>query len=127
MNPSINHIAIYVYDLQKSSSFYKNIMQFEKIDEPFKDGRHDWYKIGEHSQLHIISGNIKDQSHEKNVHLAFTVPSLDKFIAHLEKEKINFSNWAGDIKGPNLRPDGIKQIYFQDPDGYWIEVNDDKY
>jgi len=26
-----------------------------------------------------------------------------------------------------LRPDGIQQIYFQDPDGYWIEVNDDKF
>ena len=21
---------------------------------------------------------------------------------------------------------GVKQIYFQDPDGYWIEVNDHK-
>jgi lactoylglutathione lyase len=25
------------------------------------------------------------------------------------------------------RVDGIKQIYLQDPDGYWIEVNDDKF
>ena len=23
----------------------------------------------------------------------------------------------------NIRADGIKQIFFQDPDGYWIEVN----
>lgn len=25
-----------------------------------------------------------------------------------------------------LRSDGEHQIYFQDPDGYWIEVNDRK-
>tara|TARA_R110000868_G_scaffold1389_10_gene10744 strand:+ start:3320 stop:3502 length:183 start_codon:yes stop_codon:yes gene_type:complete len=25
------------------------------------------------------------------------------------------------------RPDGVKQIYLQDPDGYWIEVNSAKY
>jgi lactoylglutathione lyase len=23
----------------------------------------------------------------------------------------------------NIRADGVKQIFFQDPDGYWIEVN----
>jgi len=23
--------------------------------------------------------------------------------------------------------DGVSQIYLQDPDGYWIEVNDDKF
>ena len=37
----------------------------------------------------------------------------------------------GDFKGEDgkvtNRPDGIHQIYFQDPDGYWIEVNDDKF
>ena len=22
------------------------------------------------------------------------------------------------------RPDGVKQLYVQDPDGYWIEIND---
>ena len=26
-----------------------------------------------------------------------------------------------------VRPDNIKQIYLQDPEGYWIEVNDDKF
>jgi lactoylglutathione lyase len=24
------------------------------------------------------------------------------------------------------RVDGVKQIYFKDPDGYWIEINDAK-
>jgi len=23
--------------------------------------------------------------------------------------------------GPKLRPDGVQQIFLQDPDGYWIE------
>jgi len=25
------------------------------------------------------------------------------------------------------RPDGVHQIWFQDPDGYWLEINDVKY
>jgi lactoylglutathione lyase len=24
-----------------------------------------------------------------------------------------------------VRVDGVKQIYFQDPDGHWLEINDD--
>ena len=30
-------------------------------------------------------------------------------------------------KTPQVRPDKVQQIYLQDPDGYWIEVNDDKF
>ena len=25
---------------------------------------------------------------------------------------------------PQVRSDGVRQIFIQDPDGYWIEVND---
>jgi len=31
------------------------------------------------------------------------------------------------VKIPTARPDGVKQIYRQDTDGYWMEVNDDKF
>ena len=40
---------------------------------------------------------------------------------------VKYGNWAQTNKGPEIRPDGVKQIYFQDPDGYWIEVDDDKF
>jgi lactoylglutathione lyase len=50
---------------------------------------------------------------------------MDDFIATLDKHNIDRINWVGDSKEPTLRVDGVKQIYFQDPDGYWVEVNDD--
>ena len=37
--------------------------------------------------------------------------------------KIKFSDWPGTPNTVNKRADGIKQIFFQDIDGYWIEVN----
>ncbi len=37
--------------------------------------------------------------------------------------KIAYSDWPGKPNTVNIRADGIKQIYFQDPDGYWLEVN----
>jgi catechol 2,3-dioxygenase-like lactoylglutathione lyase family enzyme len=45
----------------------------------------------------------------------------------LNKNSIWFGNFPGITNTITTRPDGIKQIYFKDPDGYWIEVNDDPY
>lgn len=126
-SPSINHISVYVVDMQKSSEFYKKVMLFKEIPEPFHDGKHVWLRIGAHSQLHIIPGAKAVKDGDINIHLAFAVPSLQKFIDHLEQIHVNYRNWPGDGKTPTSRPDGVKQVYLQDPDNNWIEVNDDKF
>jgi len=125
--PHFNHLTVYVVDLQKSAAFYKNVMQLQEIPEPFHDNRHVWFKIGEHNQLHVVSGAKAMEPHDINIHLAFTVSSVEDFSKHLDEMNIKYGNWAQDSKSPQVRPDGIKQVYLQDPDGYWIEVNDDKF
>lgn len=126
-HPAFNHLTIYVVDLKTGSDFYEKVMQLEKIPEPFHDNRHTWFKVGEHSQLHVVSGAKEMIPHDINIHLAFSVASLDAFMKHLDDMQVKYGNWAGDSKNPQVRPDNIKQIYFKDPDGYWIEVNDDKF
>lgn len=126
-SPQFNHTTIYVVDMNKSADFYEKVMMFKRIPEPFHDNRHIWLKIGEHNQLHIVQGAKQITSHDINIHLAFTVPSVENFAKHLDELNIEYGNWAQDSKTPQPRPDGIKQIYLQDPDGYWIEVNDDKF
>ncbi|MGV8879235.1 MAG: VOC family protein [Sphingobacteriaceae bacterium] len=121
----INHIAFYVVDLKKSTAFYKDALQLEMIPEPFKDGKHTWFSIGDYAHLHLIQGAAKTEAHDKNTHLCFSVASVDEFVKTLDKMKINYESWAGDPKTKTVRVDGVKQVYFQDPDGYWIEVNDD--
>jgi lactoylglutathione lyase len=123
----LNHITVYVVDLARSSAFYKDVMGFEVIPEPFHDNHHTWFKIGEHNELHVVSGAKEMIAHDINIHMAFTVPSVEDFAKHLDSMNVKYGNWAQTTKDPQLRPDGIKQIYFQDPDGYWIEVNDDKF
>lgn len=125
--PHFNHTTIYVVDLQKGADFYEHVMQLQKIAEPFHDGRHVWFKMGEHSQLHVVSGAKEMTSHDINIHLAFSVPSLPDFMKHLDDMHVKYGNWAGDPKKVQMRPDNVGQIYFQDPDGYWIEVNEDKF
>jgi lactoylglutathione lyase len=42
----------------------------------------------------------------------------------LDKKNIDYESWTGEKKSVTLRVDKVKQIYFQDLDGYWIEIND---
>lgn len=121
----LNHMAMYVHDLKKSTQFYETILRFKKADEPFKDGKHTWFDLSSTSRLHLIEGAPNDIPRDKNDHLCFSVPSVDDFIVRLEKNNVFFSNWKGEPKTFTLRVDGVKQIYFQDPDGHWIEINDD--
>jgi lactoylglutathione lyase len=125
--PTTDHIALYVKDLNKSAAFYKDVMQLEVIPEPFHDGKHVWFRTGEHSQLHIIQGAAAVYDHDINTHIAYHVNDLKVFTDHLDKLNVKYGNWKGDSKSPQLRPDGVKQVYLQDPDNFWIEVNDDKF
>lgn len=123
--PVLNHIALYVTNLSKSSVFYKDVIGLDTIPEPFRDGKHAWFSVGANSQLHLIEGAMEPVKHPRNTHICFSVPSVEEFISRLDKAHIEYSNWPGTSKSPTIRADGVKQIYFQDPDGYWVEVNDD--
>lgn len=122
----LNHIAHYVVDLEKSTTFYRDIIGLDTIPEPFHDGRHTWFAVGYKSHLHLISGAKQVERRDKNSHLCFSVPSVPQFIERLSKAGIPYEDWGGKKQSVTNRVDGVKQIYFMDPDGYWIEVNDAK-
>jgi lactoylglutathione lyase len=120
----LNHIAVYVYNLEKSAAFYESIVQLTRIPNPFNDSLHEWFSLGGGAQMHLIKGATNVSEHGKNSHICFSVPSVDTFITNLRKHKISYTNWAGTLDSTTTRVDGVKQIYFKDHDGYWIEVND---
>lgn len=122
---SLNHIAVYVHELERSTDFYENVLMLPRIEEPFKDGRHTWFSLADAGQLHLIQGAEADIPRDKNDHLCFSVKSISAFIENLEKHHVTYTNWPGTAKAPTVRVDGVRQIYFQDPDGHWIEINDD--
>src|SRR5688572_13234861 len=119
--PVLNHIALYVKDLQRSTDFYRVTIGLDTIPEPFRDGRHTWFTIGQ-GHLHLISGARTGPLPEKNTHLCFSTADMEGFIGRLKAATVSYEDWAGTKNAITTRVDGIKQIYFQDPDGYWIEV-----
>ena len=122
---TLNHIGVYVTNLKVSTSFYENILSLKQIPEPFHDGKHTWFSIGKAGHLHLIEGEKKEYTRDRNDHLCFSVRSIEAFIENLDKNKVDYTNWPGTAKEPTVRVDGVKQIYFKDPDGHLIEINND--
>jgi lactoylglutathione lyase len=118
-----NHIALSVKDVNQSAKFYKNVLQLQEITNRTKMDGIRWFSFGENKELHLVSVVKEPVVINKAVHFALNTANFDAFINKLDAMKIDFSDWAGRRNKITTRADGIKQIYFQDPDGYWIEVN----
>ncbi len=73
--------------------------------------------------MHLISILKENVTINKAVHIALTTANFDSFVKTLDTMNIAYSDWPGTPHKINIRADGIKQIFFQYPDGYWIEVN----
>lgn len=122
----LNHTAIYVVDLKKSGDFYTQIIGLDTVPEPFHDGKHIWLQTAPHIQMHIIQGAAETKIYYKNQHSCFSVASVEAFTIKLMGKKIPFEDVKGTPNTITTRVDGVKQIWLQDPDGYWVEINDAK-
>ncbi len=120
---SFNHIALSVKKVNESVQFYQKVFQLKEIENTASDSKTRWLSINEGKQLHLIPRPNAEIKINKAVHFALATSNLDSFITHLEKLNIEYSDWVNSPNKDYIRKDGIKQVYFQDPDGYWIEVN----
>ena len=120
---TFDHLALSVKDVDRSAEFYKNVLNLQEITNRTEIPGIRWFSFGEGKELHLISIISEEVTLNKAVHLALTSTSFDEFVKVLEKFNVQYSDWPGTPNTVNMRTDGIKQIYFQDPDGYWIEVN----
>ena len=122
-NFTFNHLALSVKDVDRSAEFYKNVLSLQEITNRTKMDGIRWFSLGENKELHLISILKETFTINKAIHIALTTSNFDEFAKRLDRLKIVYSDWPGTPGKINLRADGIKQIFFQDPDGYWIEVN----
>jgi lactoylglutathione lyase len=113
-------------DEKISAWFYQHVIGFDTKPEPFHDGKHAWFRTGPGKALHIIQGAGAKKEYYKNQHTCFSVESVDEFIKNLQKNNINWEDRDGAKMAVTTRVDGVKQLWLQDPDGYWIEINDAK-
>lgn len=120
-----DHDAILVKDVDTSARFYKQIFGLREIPNGGLGDHIRWVEIKDKIQLHLIESEEGIQKN-KGVHLALSTDDLEGLMESLKAKGVDFENWPGEKGTTNTRPDGIKQIYLQDPDGYWIEINDNR-
>jgi lactoylglutathione lyase len=121
-----NHVALMVTNADKSADFYIKWFHLDTIKNPFPGRPIRWLSLGEGNALHLIQGTKAEATVLANNHLAFSVASLDDFIALLKKNNVPYGDGNGKQGTFATRSDGVRQVYFRDPDGYEVEANDAK-
>ncbi len=121
---SFDHYAINVDDVDESVAFYQKVLALEEIYDGTEQAHIRWLSLGNGMSLHIIESDRSEIRLQKGVHLSISVNKFDGFVEHLRKINLQFFSWQGMPMQSNGRPDGARQVYFKDLDGYWIEVND---
>ena len=121
---SFNHLALAVKDVASSIAFYQAVFGLGEIENTASNSKTRWLSLGEGKELHLIPRPEAELKTHKAVHFAMALDDMASFIEHLKSLNISFCDWPGTSDQYNIRKDGIKQLYFQDHNGYWIEVND---
>ncbi|MEX0844579.1 MAG: VOC family protein [Balneolaceae bacterium] len=117
-----DHYTIKVQDLNKSAGFYSKILGLSEITNRTEKLHIRWFSLG-NGELHLVEGKNEDIKTNIGVHLALKIQDFEAFLTHLKENHIIPHNSKGSANSTTTRADGIMQVYFQDPDGYWIEVN----
>ena len=120
---SFNHIALSVKDVDASIQFYQSVFHLDEIPNTASDSKTRWLVFKNGIQIHLIPRPKAEIKTNKAVHFALSTTAIDAFITHLKTLQIDYSDWVNSPNKDYVRKDGIKQVYFKDLDGYWIEVN----
>ncbi|TRZ46322.1 VOC family protein [Robertkochia solimangrovi] len=120
---NLNHIALSVTDVNQAANFYKKILNLKEITNRTEVEGIRWFSFGEEKELHLISTLKGKVITNRAVHFALSTSDFDAFLQKLKSFNIEYSDWPGTKGKIQIRADGARQVYFQDPDGYWIEMN----
>lgn len=125
----LDHAAMLVKDVERSSRFYGQVLGMEQIPRPstfnfpgawLSKGSFQIHLIGEAESgraAQVNPGYRRDEmARGYGAHVAFEVDDLEAAMHHLRAHDVEI------VGGPRPRGDGVQQLYICDPDGYIIEL-----
>jgi len=119
----LEHVGLQVKDLEASIKFYSEVLGLEFIEkQDHVDPNIKLAFLGlqdtKEPIIELISGYNPNLPTEGKVHhIAFTVDNIDEEIARLKELNVTFIDEA-----VTTLPSGAKYIFFNGPDGEWIEL-----
>ncbi|MDQ1912010.1 VOC family protein [Paenibacillus sp. GD4] len=117
----LHHVSITVSDLERSKTFYREVIGLQEIARPPFDFPGAWFAMGAAGQqLHLIvhEGETRRQSgiDTRDGHMAIRVSSYKATRAWLDRQGVAYE------ARPRAKA-GFPQIYVLDPDHNIIEFN----
>jgi lactoylglutathione lyase len=118
----IDHIALDVRNLAASAEFYGGVLGLKEIENKTTRPTIRWFAFDGHRAIHLISSpGGPPPERPINAHFCLSTPNFEATLDDLKSKGVKYRNLSGEPTW-NLRGDGVRQTYFQDPDNYWIEV-----
>jgi catechol 2,3-dioxygenase-like lactoylglutathione lyase family enzyme len=120
----LDHIALLVRDLDESAAFYTALPGIREVPNPMGGTHIRWFEYANGQRFHLQAGDLSTTHVEKGTHFAFSAADFDATLREIKARGLAFSDFKGTPGAINVRPDGMRAIFLQDPNGYWIEIND---
>ena len=122
---TLDHVAISVASAEASARFYEGAFGFVELKNPFAGGGGVvWLDLGNGIALHLFGGRKSPVLDERERHMAVTVPDIARVTDFLRSHDVAWQDFDGVPGRVQTRPDGVHPLFFKDPEGYWVEVND---
>ncbi len=120
----LDHLAVHVSDMDASVQFYTRVLGLAEVENPMGAGFVRWLALDDRVMLHLVPGAPPPVARTIQTHVALAVADFDAAIARLTDAGASFGELPNRPGRTSTRPDGVRQAFVRDPDGYWIEIND---
>src|SRR4051794_22449405 len=121
---TLHHVSLFVRDVDASATFYATVLGLQEIPNKLGKSHIRWLIIDGCRTVHLIGGDSEpERPRPFSTHVALATRDFEVALARLELHGVTYFNADRQPKEITIRPDGVRQVYFQDPDGHWIEIN----
>ena len=122
---TLHHVSLYVRDVHASAAFYADVLGLQEIPNRVGQSYIRWFVIDGFRTVHLIGGRPEpERPYPFSNHLALATSDFEAALSRLSEHEVTYVSLARKPKDVTIRADGVRQVYFQDPDGHWIEIND---
>jgi glyoxylase I family protein len=126
----LHHVALTVSDLERSRTFYRDILRLREIERPPFNFPGAWFAVGESQHVHLIVHTNPTYREGKgldtrDVHFAIRVDDYWATAEYLQSHgysKDSKDEFQRIIISPQATA-GFPQMYIMDPDRHVIEIN----
>jgi lactoylglutathione lyase len=119
----LDHVSLAVKNLSVSARFYAETLGLQEIENKTRRPTIRWFAIDGYRAFHLIETPAEPTPERpRSAHLCLSTPHFEETLRSLAGKGVAYVDVNGRPGAHNLRADGVRQTYFQDPDNYWIEV-----